>query len=569
MAIKNVSSSCFHANIDKYYTQYVVQTGNPWGWVEPGESYTPAGVALGAPWQQDFVSAAVGFSLALDLTTDATRKAHWASFFNWKAQSTVKRLGPSSGFWYINGDVYSQYVTGNVITENDYRNGTGVFYTEAEAYAAEPAALTATSSSTAWLGTTDGILNGEIMPGERALWGNIFPSLSYAVRFGVPGALTSYTRVTSASNFAALQTAFNGNPVWSVKPASGTVATPAWLSGAPVKQWVQIANTSGANGSTIDAFSGFTVTTAGKIIIPAAGGHGDSSDNRVSIIDLMAGAPSWSTGITASPSVQINVPHYLDGTPSSRHLYTNGFYVPSMDKIFLVGCQYAYGGGFNFLNVDAYNVTANTWDGANTHAPIPLDEGSGGVVFDGTAIWTNNLRRYVPTTDTWTNPITTRASITPNQPWAYDSRRSQLFGMCWGTGGGGGTGLTASRVPIAGTTEISVTINASSAFTQWLSDKPQYAAMGYDPDNDLFYFYTGQTYNSGAVVSDVPGRVYVITPNNGNAWDMSIATITGTPPTNGLAGGSGINGRFRYVPALKGFVQLSQRTANLNFFKVV
>jgi hypothetical protein len=85
--------------------------------------------------------------------------------------------------------------------------------------------------------------------------------------------------------------------------------------------------------------------------------------------------------------------------------------------------------------------------------------------------------------------------------------------------------VNASRFPLSGSAQISVTINASAAYTQFQADAPTYAAMDYDPDNDRFLFYCGQ--GAGA------GRVYVVTPNATNAWDMSILALgpgSVTPP---------------------------------------
>lgn len=354
--------------------------------------------------------------------------------------------------------------------------------------------------------------------------------------------------------------------------ASGSLqgyVLPAWLSGKAVHEWVEIAGTSGAGGATIDAYSGFAVTSDGKLIVLAAGGHGDSSDNRVVSLDLTAGAPSWSTLQAASSSVQPDVTRYADGKPTSRHTYTNTFHVASMNRVFSVGCTYAYGAGNNYAANDAFRLSDNQWDNAGTYLGIPEGDGSGkaGAAMEpgGAAIWTNTLRKFVPSTNTWTNPITTRTTGTDAPfPMAYDSTRGQLFGINARTGT-----LVASRTPVAGSQEFDVTFNASSAYTQFLADKLWYSGMDYDPDGDRFLVYAGQTFDAtGAVLTNVPGRVYVITPNATNVWDMSLLTLTGTAPGNPPASGSGINGRFRYVAALKGFVLLPQRTSNLFFFKV-
>src|SRR6185503_2145067 len=109
------------------------------------------------------------------------------------------------------------------------------------------------------------------------------------------------------------------------------------------------------------------------------------------------------------------------------------------------------------------------------------------------------------------------------------------------------------------TESIQVTFKPGDALDQFTKDAPTYAAMDYDPDNDRFLFYCGQ--GTGA------GRIYVVKPNDGNAWDMSLYTFGpgSTPPP--ATGGGGVNNRFRYVPHLKGFVLLPSAKADLYFIR--
>lgn len=338
---------------------------------------------------------------------------------------------------------------------------------------------------------------------------------------------------------------------------AGMVApVPAWLEGVAVNEWVEITGTTGAGGAAADAYSGFCVTPDGKVIFAAAGGHTDSSDNRVTSCDLSADAPSWALLEAASVSVTADVSHYADGKPNSRHTYQSIHYVPSMGRVFLTGARFTYSSATSFPNVDAYDVAGSAWDAASTYTDATA--GNFGQVFDGSAIWTQDLRKYVPSTNTWTNPISSRASVTPRYPWAFDSSRNQLFGLCYRDGEGFSTvEVRASKVPIGGTTETAVTFNSSAAYTAFQAATPEYAAMDYDADNDRFLFYDGRSAGGGVV--------YVITPNSGTTWDMSTLTTTGTGP--GYSGGSGIVGKFKYIPLLGGFVALPTASSNLFFLR--
>ncbi len=135
-----------------------------------------------------------------------------------------------------------------------------------------------------------------------------------------------------------------------------------------------------------------------------------------------------------------------------------------------------------------------------------------------------------------------------------------MFCLQWGDGQGfDPQRLVASRVPLGSGQQITVGFNTSSALTQWLADKPAYAAMEYDPNNDRFLFYAGQ--------GDQAGRIYVIQPNDGNTWDMSILSAGSVKVAASPDNGSGMHSRMRYVPALRGIVLLARSSANLYFLR--
>ena len=66
---------------------------------------------------------------------------------------------------------------------------------------------------------------------------------------------------------------------------------------------------------------------------------------------------------------------------------------------------------------------------------------------------------------------------------------------------------------------------------------------------------------------DAAGRIYVIQPNDGNTWDMSILNAGGVKVSGSPSNGSGMQNRMRYVPALRGIVLLARSSANLYFMR--
>jgi len=334
---------------------------------------------------------------------------------------------------------------------------------------------------------------------------------------------------------------------------AGRFGQPTWLQGMPLNTWTAISGTSGAGGSAIDAYSGFCLKPSNsEIIIAAAGGHSDSSDNGVYSLRLSDNAPSWTTRRTSSTPTA-DVLYYADGRPTSRHTYQHIHYIAGIDSVLLAGCYFGYGGGTpTGPGMDLFDLQTNDWQARYTYADSP---GGYGVVQDGNAcIWTTGGRKFDTATNTWTNPGATILRF----PAAYDSARNLVFSMCYGDGQGYslGLGLQAYKVDAATGTSTAITFNSSAALTALIVAEPTYAAMDYEPTLDKFLFYHGGE----------TGKVYTITPNASAVWDIGVLSTSGTP-ASAPTSGSGINRRFVYVPAYKGFVLLPQASSNLYFLR--
>ena len=354
-----------------------------------------------------------------------------------------------------------------------------------------------------------------------------------------------------------MRDAFHIAPVWSVTPSR---VTPAWLAGKPVGEWFEIANTSGAGGAAIDAYSGMAINElTSDIVVAAAGGHNDSADNRVVSLNLLADVPSWKLRLAASKTVERDVPYYSDGLPASRHLYSSSHFVPQVNRLILFGSYGNYGSGWSFPKVDGFNLDTNKWDAAGTWADMPIGYGAAQIRATGQIIGTG-LKKWSPADRKWTELVTTSSGEGPRWPLAFDARRGQVFYLQWGDGQGyDPQRLVACRVVVNTGQQVNVSFNASTALTQWLAEKPMYAGMDYDMDNDRFLFYAGQ--------GTAAGRIYVIQPNDGNVWDMSVLNAGGVKVAASPDNGSGIQNRLRYIPALRGFVLLARGSANLYFLR--
>ena len=545
-------------NVDHFHARYVAQANCPLGYTQAGTTAYDGTLSTVAPWQQDFLTAAWGWSISMVLPLSSGHLAKLQAFFSWTAKSAVHRLGTAPNGWaYQNATAY----TAKVSSPNQFPNwntGTGPWYLEDQAYSA-----TYTPRPT-WLGSTsENVLAGEDLPGApgsavRSFWGNLQPAISYAVRHGVPGALAGYNRMIGARNWSSLRSAFYTRPTWAIKPLR---VMPAWMMSRPLNTWFAISGTAGAGGSAIDAFSGMALRDeTGEIFIAAAGGHLNSSDNRVVALGLHQDAPNWEQRSTSSSSFERDVAYYADGKPSSRHTYHTTHWLPSLGRVMLMGARFVYGTAVEFKTVDGFDPATNIWDARGTYADLPLGAGYGTVVDGRGFVWTNQHRRWNPSTKEWTNPITSRAANFVRWPYAYDPARDQIFGLCYADGEGFGPAVVnAVRVPAEGAASYQVTFNPSTALAQFLADAPAYSGMDYDPANDRYLFYCGQ--GAGA------GRIYVITPNNTNVWDMSLFNLASGSLTPPDPGPGGVNNRFRYVPSLGGFVLVANGSSDLYFLR--
>lgn len=337
---------------------------------------------------------------------------------------------------------------------------------------------------------------------------------------------------------------------------------PAWWEGHELHAWFEIPDTAGAGGTAIDAFNGMALREAtSEIVIAAAGGHHDGADNRVVSLALGDDAPQWTILHESSSEFVEDVAYYPDGLPSARHTYHSTHVIESQDRVFLFGARFVYGSAVEFPTVDAFDLTRLVWDPEGTWASVPMGGNYGAVrVRDRDQVYTSSLFMWSPDGGTWSQPIGTHSTAAVRWPIAHDSSRDELFSLMFADGQGYGDPIVAStRVVIATGTQTDVTLADGDGLVQFLAEAPTYAAMDYDPDNDRFLFYAGM----GAAA----GRIYEVEAAASELRTIEVLALDASstlPPGSSLGG---VNNRFRYVPALCGFVLLPTRDANLWFIR--
>jgi hypothetical protein len=197
-------------NINAYHGYVELPNGNQFGFVAPYSDYSGTGDnKYTTPiWQEDFFTAAYGYTLDMDPAISATGKTKLREFFAWKARSIIGRLGGTAPTDYLYRDA-AQYTVAIAPSDSpDFSNGP--WYADwGKVYAATVGAVNTGVA---------GELRGGNFPEPTSYWGNLQPAIAYAVEHNVPGARDAYNRMVGASNWNQIVLAWNDAPVWSVKP---------------------------------------------------------------------------------------------------------------------------------------------------------------------------------------------------------------------------------------------------------------------------------------------------------------------------------------------------------------
>ncbi len=353
----------------------------------------------------------------------------------------------------------------------------------------------------------------------------------------------------------------------------------AWMSATAAGAWsARIPNSTGAGGSAIDAYSDFAITPNLDVLIGATGGHGNSSDNRVVKMALGSDSPSgWETLLAQSASVQVDVPYYADGRPSSRHTYDKTVHDPDTGRLLLIGAYGVYGQADAFNTIDGFDLATNQWDVAGTWPYTYGTSLSGvgaynwGVVRDkstGNIFWSATggvISMWKPGQATVT--IKSGTGYLANYPNCWDSSRNAIFSLMWGDGSDAQPelGLFCRHWVNPSTTSAStqqVLTMSGSGWTQFQTDQPAYGGMDYDVLRDKFVFGYGSTDGLQG-----PLRLIEVTPNGTSTWGMEIVTPTGSAPANVNA--NGLNGRLKYVQrgGIGGFIVMTTASDGFFFFR--
>ncbi|MEW5738029.1 MAG: hypothetical protein AB1938_03830 [Myxococcota bacterium] len=343
---------------------------------------------------------------------------------------------------------------------------------------------------------------------------------------------------------------------------------PSWRRGLVAWEWVELPGTSlstlavenpltGAMErptARIDAWNGLAADPGtNRVYLACAGGHADWAGNEVYDIDLGVDAPRWRMlrGPTPGASIVVNQPYYLDGRPSSTHLYYALHVVPSRGRIFKFSAGSVWGdGNSNNNNVDAFDLAAGDWDAMGTWAaastqgnaidrPYAQDPTTGDVY----TFLAGAFRKWTAATATWTSlaprPSYANDDIVDASGAVVDPVRQRVVFL-----------RNLYRVPVRQGLQLT--------FSGALSDIP----------------FTGPAVDSlieaalGAQFLPGENVLLVKTSTGGEVLRVDGTYVTTVQPTTGPTPPDAVNGvytRWLYLPRLGGVAYLPSGSANFWF----
>lgn len=347
---------------------------------------------------------------------------------------------------------------------------------------------------------------------------------------------------------------------------------PAWYNGIAVGEWRQISGTtskpvpsplpSGASNSPpgvarFNSWNGSAIDTSNSdMIIAAAGGHQDYAGNEVLRLNLEADAPSWSMPTTSSTNTPVNVTHYPDGKPTSRHDYNTSVYSAQRDRIIKISAPSIWvSDGGSRGTCDSWNPNTNLWEPALTIPTIP-NMANGGQIAKAGTIDPNTGDMFI--------------LYVNSSSGNYEFRMLPHLGSAWNLMASPPLNATGDHDPVAyDSTRNQVLYINGNAFDRW-NKATNVWTSGTISGNSI----SSQDGTSLIYVPAIDRYIHKATTSGGALNQINPATMAATTFTT-TGGGSigapevaGTYSRFNFVPRLRGAVLAQSYSTNVWFVRL-
>ena len=323
---------------------------------------------------------------------------------------------------------------------------------------------------------------------------------------------------------------------------------PAWVP-STVGQWVQISTSNtissvqpsptppGNTGpsSVTDTWCCIASSASGDVYM-WGGGHADYSGNEVYRLRLNQATPVYQRLSTPTASVTTNVKYYGDGRPSARHTYQSFWFAGG--KLKSLGGQYVYGNAsVSPSNTDIFDPDTGNWttqvnnNGSGWYA---CGNHATGVIYVAGPSGNYSSTTYgrLDASNVWTTLGSGSSSGTAFGGSAFDSARSRIYRI------GDYDGNKPVVYWTVGGSETNPALSGANAST--FDNFGSYAGVDYCVGSDCIYLKD-------------PGANRTVYRLNCATLACDTLTTSGATPSSAM---NGVNGRFKYVPDLKGFIYI-------------
>ena len=441
------------------------QIGYLWSYEVAGSAYNGEYGITGAvvpPWMQNFWVQTYGYLSHIQPLADMSA-LNGARDYLYKSIVGSLGGGGANNYCYTNASAYNMVIGDASKTDSTaWYNSWGQVFQKTYGIPNPNTCGTSLLSGNHSSGPNDG---------STGYWGNLMPAIAYAVTDGAPGAAASWARMTSATNWSSVISAYYNTPQWGIAPYS--YATPLPPMKTPPATPYPTVNFSG-NGNYYMTLGQTMVFTWSSTNTTSCAGSGTDptfpalitgTSGSVSVTPTVKGVPGHSYTITCTgPGGVASQNILLDPEPSASSLVTASLSAPS--SITAGQSATLTWGSTNATSCTATNFTPTGTSGSVSVSPITTTTysinctGTAGSANKSLTITVGPVGTLTPTATLSSSASSLTSGQTASLTWSSTNATS-----CVGTGFTAGSVAGSFSVSPTTTTTYSVTCGGATQST--------------------------------------------------------------------------------------------------------